>query len=726
MTVPVPAPALVPPPAPDDYVLPARLTRHHVDRGPRFSEDVWDLRAFLPRTHMRRWVDFRVIKDQSQRRTAKEYIYSRLRRPSGRFHRPMKLTRACAEAEALARIFRDLRTVGASCLKEVEREHLDAVLPLWKVSGASAATNLVGVLKHLAAHGPFLSHDRLGLVPWVHRSARHVGGLPTPKENTTPRIPEEILAPMLAAALFYVQVASGDILAALRELDRLEADRTGRRRGLSVKQALDAYLAERRAVGCGLPAVPRTQAHRVPWAKVRDHVVQAPNIQLLELLIGTSSLYRYREHIIAAGEELGWEEGGIPVAMSPWPASGKPWCAGLSPTTLSFEVSFLRTACWLVIAYLSGMRDDEVRLLPRECAVTDTGADGRTRYKIWGRVYKGRKLTGDEAEWTVLPVVHEAVNVLRQINDDPRHLFGHYRGEATGYAMTSAMPQRLDAFRDHLNDLFSTRDGLYVPLPVTGAATSPDLLEDDAEADDAELGQATAADETATRGDEESQDLPWRFDTRQFRRTLAWHIAHQPFGVVAGTRQYKHTAYTIFEGYAGTSQSGFADEVATEKAVAKLDYVEDLYHDWNEGGKSAGGAAGRIDAEFDRIRAELGDLPGTVASPERLRSALHHLTRTLHPGVLNDCFHHAPTAVCGKRAKAVGRPLPMLNMCLSCPNSRRSAVHLPRIRSTRDLAVEEFADTAGMPRLQQAAMGEFVATLDDLITELTDEEETTA
>lgn len=726
MTVPVPAPALVPPPAPDDYVLPARLTRHHVDRGPRFSEDVWDLRAFLPRTHMRRWVDFRVIKDQSQRRTAKEYIYSRLRRPSGRFHRPMKLTRACAEAEALARIFRDLRTVGASCLKEVEREHLDAVLPLWKVSGASAATNLVGVLKHLAAHGPFLSHDRLGLVPWVHRSARHVGGLPTPKENTTPRIPEEILAPMLAAALFYVQVASGDILAALRELDRLEADRTGRRRGLSVKQALDAYLAERRAVGCGLPAVPRTQAHRVPWAKVRDHVVQAPNIQLLELLIGTSSLYRYREHIIAAGEELGWEEGGIPVAMSPWPASGKPWCAGLSPTTLSFEVSFLRTACWLVIAYLSGMRDDEVRLLPRECAVTDTGADGRTRYKIWGRVYKGRKLTGDEAEWTVLPVVHEAVNVLRQINDDPRHLFGHYRGEATGYAMTSAMPQRLDAFRDHLNDLFSTRDGLYVPLPVTGAATSPDLLEDDAEADDAELGQATAADETATRGDEESQDLPWRFDTRQFRRTLAWHIAHQPFGVVAGTRQYKHTAYTIFEGYAGTSQSGFADEVATEKAVAKLDYVEDLYHDWNEGGKSAGGAAGRIDAEFDRIRAELGDLPGTVASPERLRSALHHLTRTLHPGVLNDCFHHAPTAVCGKRAKAVGRPLPMLNMCLSCPNSRRSAVHLPRIRSTRDLAVAEFADTAGMPRLQQAAMGEFVATLDDLITELTDEEETTA
>jgi hypothetical protein len=26
---------------------------------------------------------------------------------------------------------------------------------------------------------------------------------------------------------------------------------------------------------------------------------------------------------------------------------------------------------------------------------------------------------------------------------------------------------------------------------------------------------------------------PWRFTTRQFR-TVAWHVAHQPFGVVAG------------------------------------------------------------------------------------------------------------------------------------------------------------------------------------------------
>jgi hypothetical protein len=45
---------------------------------------------------------------------------------------------------------------------------------------------------------------------------------------------------------------------------------------------------------------------------------------------------------------------------------------------------------------------------------------------------------------------------------------------------------------------------------------------------------------------------PWHLTTVQFR-TLAWHIAHQPFGVVAGARQYQHARIAIFEGYAGSS-----------------------------------------------------------------------------------------------------------------------------------------------------------------------------
>jgi hypothetical protein len=203
---------------------------------------------------------------------------------------------------------------------------------------------------------------------------------------------------------------------------------------------------------------------------------------------------------------------------------------------------------------------------------------------------------------------------------------------------------------------------------------------------------------------------------------LAWHIAHQPFGVIAGAKQYKHAKITVFEGYAGGSESGFAAEVAAEEAVALLDYAEDLYRDWN-GRHEAGGTTDRVDAEFERIRQELGDLPGIVADSPRLRAMLNHLTKTLHPGVLNDCFFNATTAVCVKRATTVSRPLPMLNMCLRCPNARQSTVHLPRLQQARHGALELKQQLHALcaktrtpaPALQQSAIDNHIADLDEAL-----------
>lgn len=55
---------------------------------------------------------------------------------------------------------------------------------------------------------------------------------------------------------------------------------------------------------------------------------------------------------------------------------------------------------------------------------------------------------------------------------------------------------------------------------------------------------------------------------------------------------------------------------------------------------------------------------GTWNGSVALRIMLQHLTKTLHPGVLNDCFYQPSTALCAKRAKHAGRPLPLLTMCL--------------------------------------------------------------
>ena len=176
----------------------------------------------------------------------------------------------------------------------------------------------------------------------------------------------------------------------------------------------------------------------------------------------------------------------------------------------------------------------------------------------------------------------------------------------------------------------------------------------------------------------------------------------------------------MFEGYAGTSASGFAAEVAAEQAVARLDYTAELYRDWLNEGRSGGAAAAGINAEFERIRTELADLPGTVADTSRLRTMLDHLATTLHPGILGDCFYRPETALCTKTAKRPGKPLPMLNSCLSCPNARRSSIHLPRLQQARDQARQAIDEsrTRPTPPLQHAALTGHLHQLDQLIGQI--------
>lgn len=702
--------------APDTPALPEAVTSGHPGRGPRFGEDVWDLRPFVPRTTRHARIDFTTLADPIALVTAKEYLYSRLRRavPTGLSApstRPVKLTGLVSEFNQLRFVLAALAAAGAPRLAQVTQEHLDAVMAGCKDS-PHWARRLVQMIKHLAGHGPFLTADRLAIHPWSGRPGPAIGGSATGPENSTERIPEHIAGPLVRAAVFYVETASVDILAARAEIAALQAARAGRVRSHgATKVGLEAFIAARREAGRAIPALPLDKLHKCPDATVTvsGGVVQAPGLEMVALLAGTGDVAHLRHLLVQAGAELGYEEGGLDTAISAWPDSGVAWRPPLGMAELRRETAQLRTACWITIAYLSGMRDGEVRELGRDSAFTEPADNGRTRYKLRGRVYKDRALAGEEAEWVVLEIVHRAVAVLRQVNDDPTHLFGYTSGAK--YRLMSDVPLRLASFAEHSNRLLSGPEGPFIPdgsrsgdsqaqLPMPQAGHSPDI---------------------GAEPNAEPHTGPWSFNTRQFRRTLAWHIAHQPFGVVAGAKQYKHAAIAMFEGYAGTSASGFAAEVASEEATARLDYVEELYRDWSGGGRSGGGATGAINAEFDRIQRELGDLPGTVASPARLRTMLEHLTKTLHPGVLNDCFYRRETAVCAKGAPARTRPLPMLNMCSACPNARRSRVHLGRLTLARDQSrrILGEAEARPLPPLQRAALTGHAEQLERLIAQIT-------
>jgi len=72
-----------------------------------------------------------------------------------------------------------------------------------------------------------LSADRLLVEPWAGRTPAKVAGHRHPVENTTPRIPEPVLGMLLDGALFYVQVAAGDIFAASAEFAGYRPDAPG-------------------------------------------------------------------------------------------------------------------------------------------------------------------------------------------------------------------------------------------------------------------------------------------------------------------------------------------------------------------------------------------------------------------------------------------------------------------------------------------------------------------
>jgi hypothetical protein len=677
-----------------DLVLPAAIRAGHQIDGPRFADKVWDVSGSLPRTAKMTRIDFTTIADPGHARTIREYLHSRLSRGiavnqlSGTA-RPMKLTSLYSEFAEARLILRELAAAGAARLADVTPRHLEEILAGWKRCPDTAAGK-VGVVKYLAAHGPFLT-DRLGFTPWPGRPANQIAGRRIPRENTTPRIPQEVMSPLLQAALFYVQTAAGDLAAAQREITDLRAAcaqvtlRPGQARA-----RLEAFIAGRARAGRGIPAAPH--AGKIPGAVTAGGIAQAPDRTLISLLAGVpGGLWYHQARLVAAGDELGYEQGGLNTAMSPWPGSGQPWRPRLDTASLRAETFHLRTACWILIAYLSGMRDTEVRELARDCSFTEPGLDGRTRCKLRGRVFKDRALAGDAEEWVVLDVVHQAVGVLLAVNDDTTRLFGYSGVRKDG--MNANMLTRLNRFAAHVNDLLT---------PPGGEAFIP--------------------------GHGNSQ-APWELTTTQFRRTLAWHIAHQPFGIVAGARQYKHAQVAIFEGYAGTSASGFAAEVEAEQAVARLDYAEHLYRDWLADGPSGGGADHKINAEFARIHAELADLPGAIADSRRLRTMLSHLAVTLHPGVLGDCFYQPATALCAKRAAppAGRKPLPMLNTCLTCPNARRSSVHLPRLEQARDQARQILGECRGpLPPLQQAALASHLGQLGELISQITSTDPETA
>lgn len=655
----------------------ARLKAGHArEELSHVGDPSWDLGPAVFRENARRChvtVHFDVLEHADVQAAMRAYLYARLNVDLPGYHPklpPASIRQAFNRArrffafarERLGRL--DLGCIDQALVDAYARRLRDdpARRPVIVGQLLQVVTDLYHLRDHLPGGG-------LGFEPWAGRTAARVAGYRHVRENRTPRMPEEIVTPLLAWSLRYITTFATDILAARAALDRLEARRArllaaerglpDAERRLRQRSRLERYLARRARQGRGVPIW--TTAHNGA-TRIDPHTGEATppiNAHLLHLHAGIDAVAEPAMHLMLSTgtpdvirevvASLGTEVGGMDTPISIDPESGRPWRARFDVKTLAIEERMLQAAAYVVCAYLTGMRDCEVQAMRRGCLSIARSEDGLVeRQRIRSTLYKGRSSIGESASWVTIEPVAEAIAVLERLSEHAARKAGSntlwpvLRPRAVSKAhLSSEVVRQLNAFRDHLNAVFGSPDAPVIPPGPDGK--------------------------------------PWRITTRQFRRTIAWHIANRPFGTIAGMIQYKHASVAAFEGYAGTSASGFRAEVEAQRRLGQIDDLLD-YFDRRQGGASLGGPAGpRIARTLDDAADRQGPLPAMIADRARLRVMLASVARTFHVGPLADCFFDPATALCLKRVTTPDPAQPLTALCepTRCPNACITARHRP-------------------------------------------------
>jgi hypothetical protein len=677
--------------SPDDIVLSSMPISNRA-RLSRFGDDRWDMTPGIFQTRARsfsRELDFTGIDCPVERLTAKEYIYASLneRLSDGR-------SRLRPSATVIA--LRDLRRfmnfvcdrLGTFDAGMIDQELIDAYRSLLVTGTAAASQQIAKYLKPIAELrrlAPHLTYGGLNFQPWGARPLYRIAGCgPKGDENRTPRIPEPVIGALLRWSLKYIDLFSVDIFTARAELTALESRRAARprRRLNDVLDRVGAWIDARRQSGRGIPVWEKpvgVGGRASALSCARGMGGEVINMRLIMLQTGVN-IQTIQENDAAlkliqdAVTELGLERGGMDTVLSIDPDTGLPWRGRFDPISLAEEEKHLQSAAYVLCAYLTGMRDGEVQSMRPGCVARSLSTDGMIeRLAVRSTVYKHRGTRGDSAEWITIEPVDRAVAVAerlaaqhrRQRDPDDLWLILDRRSSAARRGIPVIVKQ-INRFRTALDKRYGSIDHSALPM-IDGQ--------------------------------------PWRFNTRQFRRTLAWYIANRPFGVVAGKIQYKHASVAMFDGYAGSSASGFRQEVEQERALGQLDDIVAQYEGHRRGEKQAGPAASRLAAEYERVERELDSFPGRIADKGRERAMLAHLARTLHVGHLNDCFFEPTTALCLDKVDVKERTTPVLSRCAPdrCPNSCISIRHLP-IWEASIAEADALLQDKRLPRFQREAL----------------------
>ena len=245
-----------------------------------------------------------------------------------------------------------------------------------------------------------LSFDPAGLEGWGEPNHSAWG------ENRTARIDEAVIGPLLAWALRFTDDFAPDILTAAAEGLQLHAARLAEPGRALRPGALEELLAS------------YERGHRL-----LPGFCGKPNATFLARKLGCyPSTLRRSPLLAAAATRTGVDTGTYLDARPGFLLGGRPWLDRIAystrgPDSLGTLARMLQTACYILIAYLTGMRDSEIKHLTRGCASCQRDSNGTAyRWKITGLAFKGETSTrGVPATWVAGQPAARAVAVLERL-----------------------------------------------------------------------------------------------------------------------------------------------------------------------------------------------------------------------------------------------------------------------------------------------------------------------
>jgi AraC-like DNA-binding protein len=633
------------------FVLHGRPLRPGVllDQTPRLRDDVWPLRAAVFQQHASSWILNFLAIPEFYREVTKEIAYAMLSGtlPAGESRRAISTIRSTfSEFKRLFTWLHDramtagqrpptLTDLTAADLMDYRR-HTDRVVPHHERRRFARST-----VRYFWRYRTVLASDRLTFDP-AHLD---FWGEPHPQrshENTTDRIPEGVLGPLLGWSLRFINDFAPDILAVNQHwLARREHPRPDKlpshEANTALRQLLDDHLA-----------------HQRPLPGYRGRV----NMLVLAEHLGCHRrlLYKRKDEI----DEVAAVVGIASSSYFPLPVTGqldgRSWIDGIAtdhrhPHSLATLARMLQAAAYVVIAFLSGMRDSEVKHLQPQCLEIERDT-GRSpfRWKLTSLAFKGeRDPQGVKATWVVGQPVAQAIDILQQLQPPGTSMLfaqlqhGPGSGPASRSASTVILSRttniQLNEFARWINNYCHQRNRQdLIPL-VNGQ--------------------------------------PFRLTTRQFRRSLAWFIARQPGGAIAGAIQYRHLSVQMFEGYAGTSESGFRAEVESEQALARGEHLLAMI-DVHEHHCLAGPAANEAATRLERFGEQAHYQGMVITDRHRLLRLMRRDDPAIYPGRYATCVHKHETALCQQHRDSQGKPRPNLGDCqpLACRNVALSTANL--------------------------------------------------